>query len=146
MQRQWIGLSIAGDQVSVEPLPEPPHPSSASYLQSIDLEITFLKRNYENPEPFSADDISRHFLKAFNGIIMSADEIIIFEYHGLNIKGVVKNVAILELADEQRRGVPAGQRSANHNHMYMGIIMDKTDVSFMIAPGSLMKIKSSAKK
>ena len=59
-------------------------------------------------------------------------------------KATVKGVSILELADEQRKGVAPGQRSLNHE--YMGIIMDKTDVTFMKAPDSAIKIKSSVKK
>ena len=39
MQRQWIGLSLAGDSVPVQPLPAPPHPSSPSYLQSLDNDL-----------------------------------------------------------------------------------------------------------
>lgn len=144
MQRQWIGLSIAGDQIPVEPLPAPPHPSAPSYLQSIDLEVGFLRPRHEIAEQFSADEMARHFIKAFNGILMSADEVIVFEYHGQNLKALVKNVTILDLADEQRRGTAPAQRSVNHE--YMGILMDKTDVTFMKAPDSAIKIKSSAKK
>lgn len=146
VQRQWIGLSVQGDQVSVEPLPPPPHPSALSYLQSIDVEIGFHKKGYENSEPFSTDDMTRHFLKAFNSIVMSADEFILFEYHGQNIKGVVKGLSLLELADEQRRNLPPGQRATNHGRQHTGIIMDKTDVTFMKAPDSAIKIKGSAKK
>ena len=146
VHRQWIGLSVQGDQVSVDPLPPPPHPSAPSYLQSIDIEIGFHKKGLENSEPFSTDDMIRHFLKAFNGIVMSSDELILFEYHGQMIKGFVKDVSLLELAEEQRRNVPQDQRTANHSRQYMGIIMDKTDVTFMKASDSLIKLKGSAKK
>ncbi|KAJ7591439.1 vesicular-fusion protein SEC18 [Mycena floridula] len=146
LQRQWIGLSVQGDQVQLDPLPAPPHPSAPSYLQSIDIEIGFLRKAYENPEAFSADDMARHFIKAYNGILMSTDEIILFEYHGQNMRGVVKGVSLLELADEQRRGVAPAHQSTDHSRHFTGIIMDKTDVAFMKAPDSAMKIKSSAKK
>lgn len=144
MQRQWIGLSISGDSVTVEPLPLPPHPAAPSYLQSIDLEVGFLRRGHEIAEQFSADEMARNFIKAFNGIVMSSDEVIVFEFHGQNLKATIKGVSVLDLADEQRRGAPQGQRSVNHE--YVGILMDKTDVTFMKAPDSAIKIKSSAKK
>ncbi|KAF9464799.1 P-loop containing nucleoside triphosphate hydrolase protein [Collybia nuda] len=144
MQRQWIGLSISGDSVTVEPLPQPPHPAAPSYLQSIDLEVGFLRRGHEIAEQFSADEMARNFIKAFNGVLMSSDEVVVFEFHGQNLKATVKGVSVLDLADEQRRGAPQGQRSVNHE--YMGILMDKTDVTFMKAPDSAIKIKSSAKK
>ncbi len=144
VQRQWIGLSVQGDHVSIEPFPSPPHPSAPSFLQSIDIEVGFLKPRHEVAEQFSADDMAHHVVKAFNGIIMSTDEIIVFEYHGQNIKGTIKGVSVLDIADEQRRGGANGQRSVNHQ--FMGIIMDKTDVTIMKAADSLIKIRSSAKK
>lgn len=145
MQRQWIGLSLTGDQVTVETLPPPPHPSAPSYLQAIDLEVGFFRRGHEIAEQFSADDIAKNVLKAFSGIVMSTEEIIVFEYHGQNLKATIKSVSVLDLADEQRRGMPpAGQRGIGHQHM--GILFEKTDVTILKAPDSLIKLKSSAKK
>ncbi|KAF8914264.1 P-loop containing nucleoside triphosphate hydrolase protein [Gymnopilus junonius] len=145
VQRQWIGLSLTGDQATVEPLPSPPHPSAPSYLQAIDLEVGFFRRGHEIAEQFSADEIAKNFLKAFSGVVMSAEEIIVFEYHGQNLKATIKSVSVLDLADEQRRGMPpTGQRSSGRQNM--GILFEKTDVTILKAPDSLIKIKSSAKK
>lgn len=72
---------------------------------------------------------------------MSVDQILIFEFHGQTLKATVKAVSLLDLADEQRRGAPHGQR-----YEHLGILMDKTDVTFMKAPDSAIKIKSSAKR
>jgi vesicle-fusing ATPase len=143
MQRQWIGLSLTGDQAIVEPLPPPPHPLAPSYLQAIDLEVGFIRRGHEVAEVFSADEMAKNFLKAFGGILMSTDEVIVFEFHGHNVKGTIKSVSGLDLADEQQRGVTA-QR--NSRHANMGILFEKTDVTFLKAPDSHIKIKSSAKK
>ncbi|KAE9409810.1 AAA-domain-containing protein [Gymnopus androsaceus JB14] len=141
LQRAWIGLSVQGDSVTVEPLPTSPHPSAPAFLQSIDLEVGFLRRGHEIAEQFDADDMAKLFLKLFNNNIRSVGETIVFEYHGQNLKGVVRSVSTLELADEQRKGAGAG-RAPQH----FGILMDKTDVTFMKAPDSAIKIKSSAKK
>ena len=143
LQRQWIGLSLTGDQVTVESLPPPPHPSAPSFLQAIDIEVGFLRRGVVTADQFSSDEMSRNFIKAFNGIVMTSDQIIVFEFHGHNLKATIKAISILELADEQRGGARGGQQTANHN---MGILMEKTDVTFMKAPDSPIKIKSSSKK
>ncbi|KAF9567388.1 AAA-domain-containing protein [Agrocybe pediades] len=143
MQRQWIGLSLTGDQATVELLPSPPHPAAPSFLGAIDLEVGFLRRGHDIAEQFSADDMVKNFLKAFSGIVMSADEVIVFEYHGQNLKATVKSVSVLDLADEQRKGLPPSQGSG---HKHMGILFEKTDVTFMKAPDSAIKLKSSAKK
>jgi len=144
MQRQWIGLSLSGDEVTVEPLPYPPSPSAPSYLASLDVEVGFLRRGHEIPEQFSADEMTRNFLKALSGVIFAVDEILVFEFHGQNLKVVVKAVGIVELADEQRRGGARQPRPASHDRM--GILMDKTDITFIKSGDSAIKIKSSAKK
>ncbi|KAG6910791.1 hypothetical protein DXG01_007679 [Tephrocybe rancida] len=144
-QRQWIGLSLSGDQVSVDILPPPPHPSAPAYLQSIDLEVGFLRRGLEIAEQFSADDMARNFMSAHNGVVMSVGEILVFEYHGQNLKAIVKAVSTLDLADEQRRGAPPVEQRSGRQQNF-GIVMQKTDVTFMKASDSAIKIKSSAKK
>jgi vesicle-fusing ATPase len=141
LQRTWIGLSVQGDSVTVEPLPAPPHPSAPAFLQSIDLEVGFLRRGHEIAEQYSADDLAKHFLKLFNGNMRSVGETIVFEYHGQNLKGLVRSVSVLELAEEQRRGGGGGKAP-----QHMGIVMDKTDVTIMKASDSAIKIKSSSKK
>ncbi|KAH9899510.1 AAA-domain-containing protein [Cubamyces lactineus] len=128
-QRQWIGLSLAGDSATVEPMPTPP-----PYLQSIDLEVGFLKRGHEIAEAFSADEMAKNFVRAYNGVVFAAGEILLFEFHGQMLKVVVKGVQIVEL--------PGKQPDATH----YGVVMEKTDVTFMKAPDSAIKLKSSAKK
>lgn len=139
VQRQWIGLSLTGDSVDVAPLPGAPAPGALPYLESLDLEVGFLKKGHEIAEQFNADDMTKNFVKAFNGLVFSVGEILVFEYHGQNLKGTVMAVGTVELADAQRRGVGNALQNA-------GILMDKTDVSFIKAGDSAIKIKSSSKK
>jgi vesicle-fusing ATPase len=137
MQRQWIGLSLSGDSATVEPLPPPPSPGSPSYIESIDIEVGFLRRGHEIAEQFNADEMSRNFIKAFNGILFSAGEIAVFEFHGQNLKATIKSLMTVDLADPQRRG---------GSLQNTGILMEKTDVNFVKDPTSAIKIKSSSKK
>ncbi|KAI9431295.1 AAA-domain-containing protein [Lactarius indigo] len=104
VQRQWVGLSATGDAVTVAALPAPPHPSAPPFLEILTLEVGFLQRNLD---------------------------ILVFEYHGQNLRCIVKSVGVLELAAEQR---------------HSGIVMEKTDVTFMKDPQSKIRIKSSARK
>jgi vesicle-fusing ATPase len=141
LQRQWIGLSAIGDETTVEPLPTPPHPSAPPYLESIDIEVGFMRRGAQATEVYNADEMTRNFVKAFNGIVFAPGQLLVFEFHGQNLKALVKGVGILELADEQRMGGQQGRRQDN-----MGILMDKSDVGFLKAGDSPIKIKSSSKK
>lgn len=128
-QRTWIGLSLS-DEVTVQPLPSN---MTRAYLQSIDIEVGFNRRGHEVAEQYSADEMAKNFLKAFNDMIFGVGEILVFDFHGQNLKAIVKGLSIVEL--------PSGSAGQN-----MGILMDQTEVTFMKASDSLIKLKSSAKK
>lgn len=132
LQRQWMGLSAQGDVVSVEPLPYIP-----SYLQSIDITAEFLRRGHEIAEAFSADEMAQLFVRAFSGIILSVGQILIFEFHGQNLKLQVTGLSVVDLPN-----APTGGQSPNN----VGVVMEKTDVAFQKGANSAIKIKSSAKK
>ncbi|KAJ7741033.1 vesicular-fusion protein SEC18 [Mycena metata] len=137
IQRQWIGLAVAGDSLSIEPCPAP------NYLQSLDLDVGFLRKT-ESKEAYSADELARNFLKAFNGLVMAIGEVLIFDYHGQNLKIVVKSLSVLELSEQQGGGRPRGHGPDPRS---FGILMDKTDITMMkAAEANGINIKSSAKK
>lgn len=128
-QRMWIGLSVSGDEV---PLTRVPDQLARTYLQSLDLEVGFLKRGHEIAEQFSTDEMAKNFVRAFSGTIFASDEILVFDFHGQNLKAVVRGLSVVEM----------GSGTSDT----MGILMDKTDVNFMKAGDSAIKLKSSSKK
>ena len=67
--------------MSIEPLPYIP-----SYLESVDIEAGFTRKGHEIAEAFSADDMAKVFIRAFNGLILNIGQILVFEYHGQNLK------------------------------------------------------------
>ncbi|KAL4260658.1 Vesicular-fusion protein SEC18 [Pleurotus pulmonarius] len=94
-------------------------------------------------ETFSADEMAADCIRAFNGVVFSTNEIISFEFHGEKLGGVVKSISTLELAGEQRKGVPVSDLWRDSS---AGILMDKTDITLMKAGDSAIKMKYSAKK
>ena len=103
-----------------------------------------MRKNIEVAEAFSSDEMTRNFVKAFNGIIFAVGQVGVFEFHGQNLKVVVKGLLPLELAEEQQRGAPPPQRHSAQQDF--GILMDKTDITFIKAGDSSIKIKSNSKK
>ncbi|KAF8515015.1 P-loop containing nucleoside triphosphate hydrolase protein [Gautieria morchelliformis] len=136
-QRQWMGLSIAGDEVTLAPLDLPP---AEIYLDSLDLEVGFWKRGLEIAEQFSADEMTQSFIRAFSGQIFALDQQLVFDFHGQNLKASVKGLNILELAEGQNK------RRGGSGISQMGVLMERTDVVFIKAADSRIKIKSSDKK
>ncbi|KAF7332361.1 hypothetical protein MKEN_00117800 [Mycena kentingensis (nom. inval.)] len=138
MHRTWIGLAVQGDDMSVEPCPTP------NYLESLDLEMGF-HRKTEATEPIPADDLAQAFLRAFNGMVISTGQPIIFDFRGQALKVTAKGLSTLELADEQRGGGRRAQYGPDPTSY--GILMDKTDLTVMKSNDhNGLLIKSSAKK
>jgi vesicle-fusing ATPase len=102
-----------------------------------------LQRNLDAGVDFSADDMGATFVRGFGGVVFTIGQILVFEYHGHNLRCGVKSVGLLELAAEQRRGGGAPGSTAL---MDSGIVMEKTDVTFMKETNSKIRIKSSARK
>ena len=101
----------------------------------MDLEVSFLKRGFEIAEVYSADEMAKNFVTAFDGTIMTTDQLIVFEYHGQNLKGVVRFVDHLQVPG---RPPPNMKRT--------GIVTKETDVTILKAADSAIKIKSSGRK
>jgi vesicle-fusing ATPase len=131
--------------VTVTALPAPPHPSAPAFLETLTLEVGFLQRNLDVGVEFSADDMGATFVRGFGGVVFTIGQILVFEYHGQNLRCMVKSVSVLELAVEQRRGGMPGTNDGP-TRTDSGIVMEKTDVTFMKEPNSKIRIKSSAKK
>ena len=129
-QRQWIGLSSSGDEVTLQPLPSQ---FSRNYLQTIDLEVAFLKRGHEIAEQFSTDEMASTFLRGHKEKIFGVGESLIFEFHGQNLRILVKSFSVVDL--------PGGGAGAT-----MGILMEKTDITLVKAADSLIKLRGSSKK
>ncbi|KAI9439382.1 AAA-domain-containing protein [Lactarius psammicola] len=148
VQRQWIGLLTTGDTVTVVALPTPPHPSAPLFLETLTLEVGFLRWNLDIAEVFSIDDMGSTFVRCFDGVVFTVGQILVFEYHGQNLRCVVKSVGVLELAAEQRRGdVPgAGDVPDGRSRTDFGIVMEKTDVRFMKDPLSKIRIEPGTRK
>ncbi|KAF9506121.1 hypothetical protein BS47DRAFT_1353273 [Hydnum rufescens UP504] len=135
--RQWIGLS-PGDVVNVEPI-DFSMMGNDCYLGSIDVEVSFLKRNAQATEVFDADDMARAYINAFNGMVFSPSQIVVFDFHGQTIRGLVTGISLVELAKGGRHETLSASPS-------LGLLMDQTDVNFMKASDSTIKLKTSAKK
>ncbi|ORY80718.1 vesicle-fusing ATPase [Leucosporidium creatinivorum] len=133
--RQYAQLSMSGDQVDVEAF-DPSSIGSDIYLASLDLEIAYWFEKNATPEAYDADELQRVFLRAYEGLIFSVGQPLVFDFHGQNLKASVKGLHSLALQGGSG-GAGAGR---------MGILTAQSEVNFIKDPASAIKIKSSAKK
>ncbi|KAF8738684.1 hypothetical protein AX14_010612 [Amanita brunnescens Koide BX004] len=143
MQRQWIGLSISGDTVTIEPFPFPPSPVAPAFLQAVDLEIAFLRATQDSNTQYSVEELAKHFTRVYRDIMFSNEELIAFEFHGQNFRATVKSALVVELADEQHRGRVSERPPEYYTR---GILMERTEINIMKSPNSTIKLKASNKK
>ena len=106
---------------------------SRAFIQTLDLEAGFLRPRHEIAEQFSTDEMAHSFIRAFNGMVFGIGESIVFDFHGQNLKAVIKGLSGVEM---DHGATVQG----------MGILFDKTDINIMKASDSLIKLKGSAKK
>ncbi|CAE6523157.1 unnamed protein product [Rhizoctonia solani] len=142
-QRMWIGLSVQGDSVSVEPL-ELESSGNDIYLGSLDLEVGLWNPKQVIDQQISADEMTQNFVKAYNGQVFTPGQILVFDFHGITLKCIVTGLQVVELAAVQSKrgaGAEAGPSAGR-----TGILMPQTEVNFIKAGDSTLKIKSSARK
>ncbi|CAE7229796.1 unnamed protein product [Rhizoctonia solani] len=139
-QRMWVGLSVQGDSVSVEPLNLESRGNDI-YLGSLDLEVGLWNPKQVVDQQVSADEMSQNFIKAYNGQVFTPGQILAFDFHGITLKCIVTGLQVVELAAIQSKRNDAGPSSAR-----TGILMPQTEVNFIKTGDSTLKIKSSARK
>lgn len=102
------------------------------------IQIGFNKPKTQATEVYNADEMTRAFMGVFKEVILATSQIVVFDFHGMTLKGVVRGLSPIELAQKQggQRGRPAS----------LGFLMDKTDVTFIKFADSGIQIKGSAKK
>ncbi|KAF9226866.1 vesicular-fusion protein SEC18 [Gyrodon lividus] len=135
--REWMELSLSGDQVTVESLPD-----ELPFLQSIDFFASFPKKSYSNPVPYDVDEMIQNFLNAYSGLVFAPGGILTTDFKGDKLKLTIASINVVELPDGQRSGT---QRHASRQ-IEMGILMSGTSITIMKAGDSQMKLKASAKR
>lgn len=128
-----MSVSVGG-QASVDRIPD--SQVRDLYLGSLDIEIGFHKANQQATEQYSSDEMARHFVKVYGGQMFGTGQTASFDYRGQNLKAVIRGMQVLDLS----------RKEANDLGATMGILVEETDVTFMKAADSHIKLKASAKK
>ncbi|PWN53756.1 AAA-domain-containing protein [Violaceomyces palustris] len=149
LQRQWAGLSAQGHEVSVQPF-DPFSNGQSVYLGSLDVEVSFLRRGEIATEQFDADEMARNFSRAFDSHMFTVGQLLVFEFHGQNLKAVIKGVDVVETQQLDRKA--GGARAAQYQQQTpsarqdKGILMPQTQINFLQAPEGGLKIRASGKR
>ena len=91
-----------------------------------------MKPRFEIAEQFSVEEMANVFTRGLKDTLFAIGEIVVFDFHGQQLKAVVKALSIVDVGGRQPDS--------------FGILHEKTDVNFMKAGDSLIKLKSSSKR
>ena len=103
----------------------------------IDSQVGFNRKNVQVTEVFDSEDMARVFIKNYSSQVFSAGQFVVFEYHGQTLRATVTGASLLDLGKTDRSGNASRP---------LGLLMEKTDITFIKASDSPIKIKGSSKK
>jgi vesicle-fusing ATPase len=147
LQRQWAGLSASGHYVQVEAF-DPYSSGPGIYLAGLDIELSFFRRGMEATEQYDADEMARNFLRAFDAHIFTTGQLLVFEFHGQTLRAAVTGVSVVEadqLPKSGSKNAPPPVPPRGHA-VQRGILISQTQINFMQAADSTLKIKASGKR
>ncbi|RKP27921.1 P-loop containing nucleoside triphosphate hydrolase protein [Syncephalis pseudoplumigaleata] len=136
LQRRWAMLSL-GQDVDVEPY-DPRRESDHYILNSLSLEVGFLKVREDQAEHFDVQEMSQLFSQTYAHQMFSVKQQIVFDFHGVNLVGVVTGVELLDLEQDTRGG--------QEQRAFRGVLVPETIVNFSKAAGSPIRLKGAARQ
>lgn len=85
--------------------------------------------------------------QAFESHIFSVGQLLVFEFHGQNLRAVITGVEVVEAEQLNRKGAKAAPPGgAAPTRSDKGILMAQSTVNFIKAGDSSIKIKASGKR
>jgi vesicle-fusing ATPase len=123
-----------GSEAAVEYIPE--DEIQRLYLATLDIEVSFQKPKQQNATEFSADDMAGHFVQVYSNQMFSVGQSASFDYRGHYLTADIKGMQVLDLSHNKASNLGAT----------MGILVEETDITFIKAANSHIKLKASKKK
>lgn len=134
-QRTWGGWSLNQD-VQVKSFDLFKYAGKASYLGTIDMEITFRSRNKAVATPFDQDELAAQFVANFESQIFSPTQYMIMEFKGHYFDLKIRNLQAIDLGDiDSSAPVSSGIE-------VKGILTKQTQINFFKGRDGLVNLKS----
>ncbi|CAI2191442.1 11013_t:CDS:10, partial [Funneliformis geosporum] len=145
MHRRWASLSL-NQEVSVAPY-DPAYESPYHYLGKIELEVGFHRKHQDSKEHFDTDEMSRIFCQSFNGQIFSNGQHLIFDFHGVNLTIVIKNILHVIDSSELQRNFTGENLSSQEilRSGMRGILTPQTGIHWTKDADSSIRLQGSSK-
>ncbi|KAL9931161.1 hypothetical protein V8E36_009979 [Tilletia maclaganii] len=131
IMRAWLGLSTGAvvDASIYDPFA---HGSPGTFIASMDVELNWLSAAQATNNTFDSDQMQAAFCQAFNNQIFTSGQTLVFEFLGTNLHASVRGITAIE--GGAGKGAPAARSDK-------GILMAQTEITFLKASGSTLKLK-----
>ncbi|CAG8616139.1 9277_t:CDS:10 [Funneliformis mosseae] len=145
MHRRWASFSL-NQEVSVAPY-EPIYEGPYHYLGIIELEVGFYRKIQDSKEHFDTDEMSKIFCQSFENQVFSNGQLLIFDFHGVNLTIVIKNILHVIDSSEIQRNLTGENLSSQETKRsgMRGILTPQTAIHWTKAADSSIRLKGSSK-
>ncbi|OMJ09301.1 Vesicular-fusion protein sec18 [Smittium culicis] len=134
IHRTWARLSL-NQEIYAQPF-DPYKNGKDVYLSSMEIEVSFFNRAQEVKDIFDVIELSNVITKTFSEQIFMNEQIFVFDFRGLNIKGTVTNINVVSL-DKVENNIE------NIKQKNFGILLPQTVISFIKGPQSNIQLKGN---
>lgn len=141
--RNWVYVRQQGDFVDIDPLDVDRETGAKSYLQTVTLELGFYNEAKGSDAPFDSEALEADMRKRFDGNIFNVNQPLIFEAGGKTMRATVRSVSNVDLSGGAAKP-SGGSKGSSTSHF--GIVMSRTEITFVKAEGSRINLKASTKR
>ncbi|KAJ3339956.1 transport between ER and Golgi ATPase protein [Gonapodya sp. JEL0774] len=136
--RRFASFSL-NQEVRVRPYdPFEEHPDSV--LSTAQIQVDFYKKTTIMDQPFDSDELGKIFTQNFQGQVFSKGQSLLMDVKGVNLQLDIKDLSALDV-----NGMKKGSTEEPSKPVIMGVITPATQLSFVKAANSTIKLKGSMK-
>ncbi|KAJ8660277.1 hypothetical protein O0I10_004139 [Lichtheimia ornata] len=144
MQRRWAQFSL-NEEVSVKPY-DPFATGVDIYLAMLKVEVGFLRKSTQNTDDFDTEKMSEAFSNNFHNQIFSVGQLLVFEFHGINLSCKITDMEVVELETLKRQTKGEIDVHAEGNsRATCGVLMRQTMIQFSKSSESTIRLKGAKK-
>jgi vesicle-fusing ATPase len=172
VQRKWANLSI-NESIQCQPYDPIMAQGQSVYMSQLVLEIDYFnpakykaqqQQQHQQLEEYDAAEMSKKFSTACQQHMFTRGQQLLFEFNGMNFSLVVQQVELVDL-ESLRKSVPSSANSGGNGNggssssssggvgtpatststPVRGILMAQTNVTFVKAPDSVLRLKGSGR-
>lgn len=101
-----------------------------------------MRKTLDIKDEFDTADMAKAFHTVFRAQVFTKGQLLAFEFRGINLSVTINDVQLVDL-DALRKGTSAAAPGNAAASNYRGILMPQTNINFVKAPDSSIRLKGT---